>query len=87
MNIPSFVNTRIVDENGILTPEWANIFNQIITELQLNLSNEGYVLPQLATTDIAKLTGTQSIGSMVYDSTTPAMKVNINGVWKTVTVV
>jgi hypothetical protein len=88
MIIPSYVNAKFVDENGYLTPEWQSAMSQLITELQLNLNNEGYVLPELATTDIAKLTDVaKSKGAMVYDSTTNEFKVNINGVWRVVTVV
>lgn len=88
MNLPNFINTKLVDENGYLTPEWSNILTQLITELQLNLSNEGYRLPQLKTAQITQLTAPdKSLGNMVYDLTTNEMKVNINGVWKIVQVV
>lgn len=88
MKIPNFANDRFVQENGNMTTVWANIINQLITELQLNLSNEGYVLPQLTTTQISELTDAdKSKGAMVYDSTTNEFKVNINGTWKVVTVV
>lgn len=86
MNVPNFVNGQFVDENGMLTPEWNNVLNQLLTQAQLNLGPEGYVVPQLTTVQIAQLTKPQSIGAMVYDSTALALKVNINGVWKTVTV-
>ena len=88
MKIPNFANDRFVDANGSMTTVWANIINQLITELQLNLSNEGYVLPQLTTTQINDLTDVnKSKGAMVYDETTNEFKVNINGTWKVVTVV
>lgn len=92
MLIPSYVNSKIVDENGYLLPEWQQLFTQLITELQNNLSNEGYVLPRLPTSDINYLGSTpetlqKSIGAMIYDSTTDEFKVNLNGVWRVVQVI
>lgn len=88
MKIPNFANDKFVNENGIMTTTWANIINQLITELQINLSNEGYVLPGLTTTQINDLTDVnKSKGAMVYDETTNEFKVNINGTWKVVQVV
>jgi hypothetical protein len=87
MLIPNFINEKPVDENGNWSPEWQNIMVQIITQMQTSLSNEGFNMPQLPTTDIAKLTGAQSIGAIVYDNTLNELKANINGTWKTVTVV
>ena len=87
MIIPNFANDKLTDKEGTMTAVWANIISQIIQQLQINLSNEGYVLPQLTTTQINGLTGVQSIGAMVYDSTLDEFKVNINGTWKVVTVV
>ena len=87
MDIPSYIPMKVVDEQGMLTPEWANLFNQLISQLQLNLGNEGYVLPELTTAQIADLTNIdKSKGAMVYDSVLNEFKVNINGTWKVVTV-
>lgn len=86
--IPNVLNTKIADENGNLTDEWMLLITQLVTELQLNLNNEGYKLPQLETVDINKLTDVdKSKGAMIYDSTTNQMKVNINGTWRVVQVI
>ncbi len=88
MMIPNVLNTKIADENGNLTDEWMLLITQLVTELQLNLNNEGYKLPQLETVDINKLTDVdKSKGAMIYDSTTNQMKVNINGTWRVVQVI
>jgi len=84
MLIPSFVNMPLVDKNGIMTPEWCQFFNQLISELQNNVSNEGYKLPFLSTSQINQLADVnKSGGSLVYDSTLNLPKININGTWKT----
>lgn len=92
MLIPSYVNSKIVDDNGVLLPEWQQLITQLLTELQNNLSNEGYVLPRLPTNDINYLGSTpetleKSIGAMIYDSITNEFKVNLNGTWHVVQVI
>ncbi len=82
MDIPSYIPMKVVDENGYFTPEWQNLINQLITQLQLNLGNEGYVLPQLSTTQISELTDVnKSKGALVYDNVTNQVKANLNGTW------
>lgn len=84
MNIPNFQNSKVVDEKGMLTAEWANIFQQLFTELQINVSNEGYKVPQQTTTTISTLNNTNSTSALIYDSTLDELKVNLNGVFKTI---
>lgn len=87
MDIPSYIPMKVIDEEGNFTPEWANLMNQLISQLQLNLGGEGYVLPQLQTAQINELVdANKSTGAMVYDSNTNQFKVNISGAWKVVTV-
>lgn len=84
MNIPNFLNSRIVDKEGYLTPEWSNLLQQLFTELQSNVSNEGYVVPSRETADINKLTAKN--GAFLYDSEAHAAKVIVNGAVKTIQV-
>ena len=88
MNIPNFVNAPIADKDGNLTVEWANLLQQLLTELQLNAGAEGLKPSPLPTVDINALVDADlSTGAMVYDTTTNELKVNINGTWRVVTVV
>lgn len=87
MMIPNFFNGRFVDERGYLLPEWQNFFQQLITQLQLNLSDEGYKLPQLPTATIAKIDNAASTGAILYDNTTDEAKVNIAGTFRVIQVV
>jgi hypothetical protein len=84
MAIPAFENIKIVDENGMLTPEWRNILQSLFDVLQLRFSDEGLVMPSQTTANIAKLLNSSN-GAMVYDSTSNLAKININGSWKTIT--
>lgn len=88
MNIPSFTNSKVVDENGYFTTEWAILMSQLLTQLQLNAGQEGLKPPMLTTTEISYLTDAdKSNGSIVQDSTTGDFMGNINGTWKTFTLV
>jgi hypothetical protein len=87
MNIPNFENIKFVDSNGYLTESWQNIMQQLVTQLQQNLSDEGYKVPQQPTATITTLNTAASKGALLYNSTTDALEVNIAGVFKTVQVV
>lgn len=87
MNIPNVPNMPITDSNGNMNAEWVNFMSQLITELQINLSGEGYKLPSQTTANINDLTDvSKSTGAMIYDRDTDEFKVNIAGSWKVVTV-
>lgn len=87
MNIPNFVETKMVDKNGNLTTIWKQILMQLITEMQTSLSEEGFKIPQQTTSDIGKIVGTNTVGHIIYDKTLDQLKVNIGGTMKVVQVV
>jgi len=74
MNIPNFEDVPFVDKNGLLTDAWKNILQQLFQELQNNVSNEGIMIPQQSAANIIILTTTESIGSIIYDSTNNVFK-------------
>lgn len=76
-----------VDEKGHPTPEMMGVFSQLISELQNNLSNEGYKVPQQPTANVQLLNTAKSEGALLYDSDTKELKVNIGGTFKVVQVV
>lgn len=101
MNIPNYVNSRVVDENGNFTSEWGNVMMQLLTELQLNAGTEGLKASPLASTQIADLitiantpplieNSAVSNSSMVFDTTlnnNQSLKIIINGTLYTVQLV
>jgi hypothetical protein len=87
MITPNLPIGRWIDEQGYPTPEMMGVFAQLVTELQNNLSNEGYKVPQQPTANVQLLNTAQSEGALLYDSDTKELKVNINGTFKTVQVV
>ena len=95
MNIPNYENAPISDRSGFLTDQWSLLLQQLITELQFNLSDEGYQVPQQPTATITTLqtqfnassTPSAYFGNLLYDSDTNELKVNINGTFRVVQVV
>jgi hypothetical protein len=88
MNIPNIPSTTLVRaEDGRIQPDWQFYFNQMQTELQINNSNEGTVIPSLDTAQIAQLTGPSTHNSFIVNSDTGDLMFNVNGVYKTVTLV
>ena len=84
MNIPNFINAKIVDKDGNLTDVWRNIFMQLFSQLQGGLSEEGIKVPQQTTTNIAQIESGNTVGNIVYDSSLNVLKINLNGTFKTI---
>ena len=82
MAIPVFDNIKFIDENGLLTPEWRAILQDLFQTLQARFSNEGLVMPSQSVTNINLLNNSDD-GALVYDETTNLPKIRVNGVWQT----
>lgn len=93
MIIPNIINSEILerDSNGEFTGNLSSgfflIFQQLISVLQKNLSDEGYLLPKQETSIINQLNTTKSTGALIYDLDTNQAKVNINGTFKIIQVI
>lgn len=87
MNFQNLTAIKVAEKDGNMHQDLFNYLGQLVQQLQTNLSDEGYVMPQQPTANIAQLTGAQSVGAVLYDSDTNELKVNINGTWKVVQVV
>ncbi len=48
MIVPNFVDVKVVNEDGTFTDEWRNIMQTLLQSAQLNLGNEGYVVPTVS---------------------------------------
>ena len=80
-------DTKLIDDKGNITPSWNLFFQNLVMALQTNLKPEGFVIPPKTDTEIAQLTGDESNNNIVYDSVNNEFKGNVNGVWKTFTLV
>lgn len=87
MNIPNIppMTTPFVNADGRVSEVWYNVLNQLIIQMQQNVSNEGYKVPQQSTFNISDLNNTKSTGALLYDNDLHLLKVNINGTFRTVT--
>lgn len=86
MNIPSLTNIQFIDpKSGKLTDVARLLLTQLLTPLQQNLSNNGYLLPQQNSSTIASLNNTRSTSAIIYNNEVHSFMGNINGVFKTFT--
>jgi len=46
--IPVPNNPQMVDKEGNSTSDWGNFFDQNIQQMQINLSDEGFVIPSVS---------------------------------------
>jgi hypothetical protein len=89
MKIPNLEQGKICNSDGTPAPAYLNYHAAINTELQNNVSNEGYVVPQQNTaniTNIAQKSLAQQSIVLIHDNETDETKLIINGVVKTITV-
>jgi hypothetical protein len=88
MNIAGFIDSPIIqkrdDGNYYWSDQWAKIMQQLIQQLQVNLSDEGYKLPPQTTANVLELDTMQSLGAILYNTDTDKMMVNIAGTFKEV---
>lgn len=74
------VEIPLTDKKGIVSWEWQQWFSRLAQSIQLNLSDDGYTLPQNTQADITGPLNTETqTGNMTYDSTNNVMAVNLNG--------
>jgi len=82
MELINFEDTKVIDENGYLTPGWKEILSQLIGQLQKNYSQEGLFVPPQTDTNITKLDNVKSNRALIYDETNDKLLININGTFK-----
>jgi len=86
MKIPNVPNTNIIDSNKGMSLTWLAFFQNLITQMRLNLSDAGYVVPFLTDSEITDLSTTDNVGRIVYNTTTERMMVNNSGTFQNVDV-
>lgn len=89
MNIPNIGDLKhpvIESQNGQLTDRmnaaWHRMFTQLVTELQKNVSNEGYVFPVQPQANVNILNTPEHTAKILYDADAQAMKVNNTGTFQ-----
>lgn len=85
MNFQNLTAIKSAEKNGDMHQDLVNYLGQLVQQLQANLSDQGYKVPQQDSATISVLNTAQSVGALLYDSETHELKVNINGTFKTIT--
>lgn len=91
MFVPVLDTTKkLLDESGNLTSSWSLLFTQLFNQMQVNISDDGMVVPSLSSNEIthnADPTNANTVpdGTLFYDNDGHELKVKINGVVKVVT--
>lgn len=91
MFVPVLDTTKkLLDDNGYLTSSWSLLFTQLFNQMQVNISDDGMVVPSLTTDQITHNTdptnpNTLPNGTIFYDTDDNKLKVKENGVIKTIT--
>lgn len=84
MKLPTLNFTQWTDKDGQLTGQAQQFLQQVMDALQLNLGDEGYVMPKQDSDDIARLDNSKSANTLIVNSTTNELLFNQNGTYKTV---
>lgn len=78
MNVPNFQNLQFVDRNFFLTDVWLNILTQLFSQMQANLSDQGFVPPSLNTAAINNLAPIMPNGTLIWNTTINELVVRKN---------
>lgn len=85
MIIPNIPQERFLMEDGNMHPVWKGFFSVLITQLQQNVSNEGFIIPSQTNDHVTKLNNTKSLARILYNSTNNTFIGNVAGTFKTFT--
>ncbi len=86
MKFPTpLVGMQLVDKDGKLTSEGVHFFSLLLQPLQTNLSDEGVIVPTQPNENILKLNTSQSVGRIIFNTTTNRLMMNNNGTYQNVT--
>lgn len=88
-NIPTFIRQPYTDSGGYLTPQMQLYHEQLNNQLQLNISEDGLVVPSRSAQEIAAIASPDNPngrpnGTLWYDTDSKTLKFKQNGVVKTV---
>jgi hypothetical protein len=85
-NLPQ-PSSEVVNDQKMLDTIWYLFLSQLITELQNQLSPNGMMIPSQNTATIATLNNAKTLNTMIINSDTQQLLVNITGVYQAVSLV
>jgi hypothetical protein len=86
MRIPNVPQAQLSMPDGGINTIWASFFQNLITQMRLNLSDEGYVVPFKTDDEILQLNNTDNVGKILYNTTTQRMMINNSGTFENIQV-
>lgn len=73
MNIPTFINPKVVEHEGSrvghFTPEMQSYQDLLNQTLQKNLGESGFAISQQAATSVASAMANMPVGTILFDTT------------------
>ena len=87
MKIPTIhPSIKVANPDGTVHEDFMRMLVQLLAPLQSNLSDEGYTLPSLTSPQVTQLNTSQSVGRIIFNSTTGKAMINNNGTYQTINV-
>jgi len=86
MKIPEVPLDKIVNVDGTLNETWLSFFQNLITQLSINVNDEGYKFPELTEDKILQLNTPNNANKIVYNITTNKMMLNNAGTFENILV-
>lgn len=86
MKIPEVPLDKIVNVDGTLNNTWLSFFQNLITQLSINVNDEGYKFPELTEDEILQLNTPSNANKIVYNITTNKMMLNNAGTFENILV-
>lgn len=86
MNIPNMphIDDPITDQGHKINAGWYRFLQQLVTEMQSNLSQEGLGIPSQSAGNISKLQSSSPSPSLIYNQDEKKYLLPIDGIYKTV---
>lgn len=86
MNIPNLphISEAMTADGKQINPSWYLFFQQLVTEMQNNLSQEGVGIPSQPQANITQLQTSLKTPSIIHNADTNKYLLNENGVYKTI---
>lgn len=87
MKIPPIVYQKVIDSNGLFSPQFQLYFDTLNKQMNENISDDGFCMPERTTADINHIANNATAnskrnGTIWYDTDTNQFKGKINGVVK-----
>ncbi len=82
ISLPVWQRGNLVDDKGMIQPQFDTTFSQLFTQLQNTFNSNGFVVPEQKTANLQNIPN-----NLVLDTTTNQLKININGVYRVIQVI